>query len=70
VPLDITNGLAGLKASNHQVVIVGQSGDKFEVYNPEGNTGWVTTQQFASNQLGGLTEGAEFKAFAIELPSG
>ncbi|MCU1646197.1 MAG: hypothetical protein JWN03_6472 [Nocardia sp.] len=39
----------------HQMVVVGASGDELEIYNPWGNTTWVTDQQFIDGQIGAAT---------------
>jgi uncharacterized protein YukE len=66
VPIDIINA-SGTKA--HQIMIIGQSGDKLQIYNPWGTTHWVTTQQFVNNQLGSVTGGEMPRAYAMEMPS-
>jgi hypothetical protein len=67
VPINVTDG----KGDNHQMVIVGASGDHLEIYNPWGYTEYVTVQQFVSNQLGAATnmQSAMPRAYQVELPS-
>jgi uncharacterized protein YukE len=67
VPIDVTNG-----HDNHQMVIIGSDGGSLEIYNPWGYSGWVSNQQFLSNQLGALTSSqppAMPTATGLELPS-
>lgn len=51
-----------------KLVIIGQSEGKLEIYNPWGSTGWVTTEQSVSNDLGSVTEGEMPVAFRVGLP--
>ena len=70
VPVDVTNGNEG-----HQLMIIGRDGDRLEVYNPWGSTGWVTDSQFVNGQLGSLTDpshrgppGGIPTPYGVELP--
>lgn len=72
VPVSVTNGSEG-----HQMMIIGSSGGKLQIYNPWGHTTWVTDGQFVNGQLGALTdtsvnpaapEGGLPTPNAVELP--
>lgn len=69
VPLGIDSPGA---PTGHEVVIIGASGNRLEVYNPWGSTCWITTQQFVNNQLTGVAPGAKPAlpiATSVEMPS-
>jgi uncharacterized protein YukE len=57
VPIDVENAAGD---SGHQMVIINHDSthNEFEVYNPWGQTQWVTEQQFADSDLGALTDNA------------
>lgn len=73
VPIDVTNG-----SENHQMMIIGQSNGKLQIYNPWGHTTWVTDSQFVNGQLGSLTNstvsstappGGLPTPYGVELPN-
>ncbi|MFF4345345.1 hypothetical protein ACFY00_36225 [Kitasatospora sp. NPDC001540] len=47
VPVTIRGGDQG-----HQLMIIGHSGDKLQVYNPWGYTVWITEDDFVDNRMG------------------
>lgn len=53
VPIDVSTGVPG--SEGHQMMIIGQHGDKLQIYNPWGHTTWVSSSQFVNGQLGSLT---------------
>ncbi|MEU4302376.1 hypothetical protein [Kitasatospora aureofaciens] len=62
---------AGKDGSYHQMVIVARDGDRLQVYNPWGQSVWVTEDQFIHNHLndGGLTDTVNInRPYGVELP--
>ncbi|MET8628856.1 hypothetical protein ABZW30_34830 [Kitasatospora sp. NPDC004669] len=39
------------KDPGHQIVITARDGDRLEIYNPFGYSGWVTESQFIHSQM-------------------
>ncbi|WP_030231494.1 hypothetical protein [Streptomyces sp. NRRL S-350] len=68
---DEASKAAGKDGEYHQMVIVGRDGDRLQVYNPWGQSVWVTEDQFVHNHLndGGLTDTANInRPYGVELP--
>ncbi|GAA1952317.1 hypothetical protein [Kitasatospora viridis] len=63
VPIDVFGSKEG-----HQMAIIGRNGNLLEIYNPWGQTSWVTEDQFVHSQLGGVTGSDMNTAGGLELP--
>ncbi|MFJ8622995.1 hypothetical protein ACIRD3_09110 [Kitasatospora sp. NPDC093550] len=60
------------KGGYHQMVIVARDGDRLQVYNPWGQSVWVTEDQFIHHHIdtGGLTGDAKInRPYGAELPT-
>ncbi|MFD7922365.1 peptidoglycan-binding protein [Streptomyces sp. NPDC059740] len=56
---------------NHAMMIIGQEGDKLQIYNPWGTTTWVSEHDFVSGHLGGAADsGLGDGVFAVFVPHG
>ncbi|GAB2778786.1 peptidoglycan-binding protein [Streptomyces daliensis] len=42
--------------SAHQMMIIGQEGDKLQIYNPWGTTSWVSEDDFVNNRMQGASD--------------
>ncbi|MER7767519.1 hypothetical protein [Kitasatospora sp. NPDC096140] len=68
---DEASKAAGKDGGYHQMVIVARDGDRLQVYNPWGQSVWVTEDQFIHNSIntGGLTGDAKInRPYGAELP--
>lgn len=73
VPIDVSDG----SGDGHQMMIIGQSNGKLQIYNPWGYTGWVSDSQFVNGQLGSLSNSSVSSSapaggyptpYGVELP--
>ncbi|MFJ9447994.1 hypothetical protein ACIRRH_40130 [Kitasatospora sp. NPDC101235] len=68
---DEASAAKGENGNYHQMVIVARDGDRLQVYNPWGQSVWVTEDQFIHNHLndGGLTGTTNInRPYGAELP--
>ncbi|MFE5584606.1 hypothetical protein [Kitasatospora sp. NPDC056531] len=68
---DEASKAAGNDGHYHQMVIVARDGDRLQVYNPWGQSVWVTEDQFIHNHMndGGLTKDTNInRPYGMELP--
>lgn len=65
VPVDVrtSDGKEG-----HAMMIIGQQGDKLEIYNPWGTTTWVNEDDFINNHMGKASDGDLPTADTVFLP--
>ncbi|MCC5478708.1 peptidoglycan-binding protein [Streptomyces sp. NPDC059680] len=67
VPFDaegVTNG----KWNGHSMMIVGQEGDKLEIYNPWGRTTWISEDDFVNGGMAKASDNRYHDAYAVHLP--
>lgn len=68
VPI-IVEGYEGGDRSAHQMMIIGQEGDKLQVYNPWGTTTWVSEDDFVNGGMGKASDNSLPDAYAVQLPA-
>jgi hypothetical protein len=56
------------KRSGHAMMIVGQEGDKLEIYNPWGQTTWVSEDDFVNGGMAKAGNSGLPDAYAVHLP--
>jgi hypothetical protein len=63
VPVDV-KGSEGA----HAMTIIGQEGDKLQVYNPWGTTTWVSEDDFINGHMGKASNSGLNDAYSVYLP--
>lgn len=54
--------------SGHAMMIIGQEGDKLEIYNPWGTTTWVSEDDFVNGGMAKASDNSMPDAYAVHLP--
>ncbi|MEU5211512.1 peptidoglycan-binding protein [Streptomyces sp. NPDC020742] len=65
-------GVEGYKdgdRTGHAMMIIGQEGDKLQVYNPWGTTTWVSEDDFVNGHMGKASDNRMPDAYAVHLPA-
>lgn len=65
VPIVTREGSEG-----HQMLVIGHSGDRLQIYNPWGYTYWVTEREFVSGHLDGIDPDIPSTPTSVRLPQG
>jgi hypothetical protein len=65
VPIVTREGSEG-----HQMLVIGHSGDRLQIYNPWGYTYWVTEDQFVAGHLDGIDPDIPSTPTSVRLPQG
>jgi hypothetical protein len=65
VPISTRGGGEG-----HQMMIIGHTGNQFEIYNPWGYTYWVSEDSFSSGDIAEGTQGLPGTPVSVRLPQG
>ncbi|MGW2411719.1 peptidoglycan-binding protein [Streptomyces tubercidicus] len=68
VPI-IVEGYEDGDRSGHQMMIIGQEGDKLQVYNPWGTTTWVSEDDFVNGGMGKASDNSLPDTYAVQLPA-
>ncbi|MFG1807411.1 peptidoglycan-binding protein [Streptomyces sp. NPDC049040] len=63
VPVDVSG-----KEGAHAMTIIGQEGDKLQVYNPWGTTTWVSEDDFINGRMGKASTSDLPNAYSVYLP--
>ncbi|MGW2417946.1 peptidoglycan-binding protein [Streptomyces sp. NPDC001709] len=67
VPFD-AEGYTNGRRHGHSMMIVGHEGDKLEVYNPWGQTTWVSEDDFVNGGMAKASDNRLPNAYAVHLP--
>ncbi|MFH8385468.1 peptidoglycan-binding protein [Kitasatospora sp. NPDC018058] len=68
VPIGIEGYNEKGERSGHAVLIVGQEGDKLQVYNPWGTTTWISEDDFVNGRMERVSDNRMHTAYAVHLP--
>ncbi|MEU6088996.1 peptidoglycan-binding protein [Streptomyces sp. NPDC047085] len=68
VPFDAEGYEADGTRHGHSMMIVGQEGDKLEIYNPWGKTTWVSEDDFVNGGMAKASDSRLPNAYAVHLP--
>ncbi|MEU8028725.1 peptidoglycan-binding protein [Streptomyces sp. NPDC049099] len=68
VPFDAEGYEADGTRHGHSMMIVGQEGDKLEIYNPWGKTTWVSEDDFVNGGMAKASDNRLPNAYAVHLP--
>ncbi|MFC4495439.1 peptidoglycan-binding protein [Streptomyces ovatisporus] len=68
VPIGV-EGYSGGERSGHAMMVVGQEGDKLQIYNPWGTTTWVSEDDFVNGRMGKASDEDLPDAYAVHLPA-
>ncbi|SED52150.1 hypothetical protein SAMN05216532_4814 [Streptomyces sp. 2231.1] len=68
VPIGVEGYDAKGERSGHAMMIVGQEGDKLEIYNPWGQTTWVSENDFVNGGMAKASDSRLPDAYAVHLP--
>ncbi len=52
----------------HAMMIIGQEGDKLQIYNPWGTTTWVSEDDFINGRMGGASDSDLSDAYSVYVP--
>ncbi|NLU69171.1 WXG100 family type VII secretion target [Streptomyces sp. HNM0574] len=53
----------------HSMMVVGQEGDKLQIFNPWGTTTWVSEDDFVNGEMGKASRGSLSDAYAVHVPA-
>lgn len=67
VPFD-AEGTTNGKWNGHSMMIVGQEGDKLEIYNPWGQTTWISEDDFVNGGMAKASDNRYHDPYAVHLP--
>ncbi|MFE1882518.1 peptidoglycan-binding protein [Streptomyces diastatochromogenes] len=67
VPIGV-EGYTDGKRSGHAMMIIGQEGDKLQIYNPWGQTTWVSEDDFVNGGMAKASDNQLPDAYAVHLP--
>ncbi|MFD8588014.1 WXG100 family type VII secretion target [Streptomyces sp. NPDC059637] len=68
VPVEIEGEDENGDRVGHQMMIIGQEGDKLQIYNPWGFTTWIDEDDFVNNRMNEPSDGRMPSAFAVHVP--
>ncbi|HWM37125.1 MAG TPA: peptidoglycan-binding protein [Streptomyces sp.] len=68
VPIGV-EGYPDGERSGHAMMVVGQEGDKLQIYNPWGTTTWVSEDDFVNGRMGKASDNDLPDAYAVHLPA-
>ncbi|MFF7748655.1 peptidoglycan-binding protein [Streptomyces sp. NPDC007971] len=68
VPIGIEGHDKNGDRSGHAVMIVGQEGDKLEIYNPWGTTTWISEDDFVNGGMAKASDNDLPDAYAVHIP--
>lgn len=63
VPVDVSDDKGA-----HAMMIIGQDGDKLQIYNPWGTTTWVSEDDFINGNMGKASNGGLNNAYQVYVP--
>jgi hypothetical protein len=69
VPVNVEGYDENGDRSGHQMMIIGQEGDKLQIYNPWGSTTWVSEDDFVNGHMGKASDSRMPDAYAVHMPS-
>ncbi|GAA2225035.1 peptidoglycan-binding protein [Streptomyces nogalater] len=68
VPIGVEGYEADGTRHGHAMMIIGQEGDKLEIYNPWGQTTWVSEDDFVNGGMAKASDSQLPDAYAVHLP--
>ncbi|MEU0008962.1 peptidoglycan-binding protein [Streptomyces sp. NPDC006314] len=68
VPIGVEGYNAKGERSGHAMTIIGQEGDKLEIYNPWGTTTWVSEDDFINGGMAKASNNSMPNAYAVHIP--
>ncbi|RAJ70064.1 hypothetical protein K378_01225 [Streptomyces sp. Amel2xB2] len=54
----------------HQMMVIGQEGDKLQIYNPWGQTTWVSEDDFVNGHMDKASDSRMPDAYSVHVPAG
>jgi hypothetical protein len=69
VPVNVEGYNEDGDRSGHQMMIIGQEGDKLQIYNPWGQTTWVDEDDFVNGEMQKASDSRLPDAYAVHMPA-